>query len=81
MTITLSNLSRCSGGNHITVTVTTAQGSFPLQFTTEELQDLTISDRSELREAIARRMRSAVLEANATTPAQIRTAVERQFKV
>ena len=81
MTVTLSNLSRCAGGNHITVTVTTTQGSFPLRFTSEELADLEISDRAELREAVARRMRSAVLEADARTPAQIRAAVERTFRI
>jgi hypothetical protein len=78
VTITITGISRCAGNNHLTVSATIAGQSFTQQFQRADL-DLDPSDREA---AVLTRLRSAVKEAGATTPAQIQSAlVGKTFQV
>jgi hypothetical protein len=81
MRFTVNALNRCSGQSHYHVNITVNGVARQLHFTREELQD-EISDFDEARARVLIRLRSAVKEANATTFAQARTALEtKEFQV
>jgi hypothetical protein len=71
MTIVVTSISRCAGLNHVTVTGTVNGAALTQTFLRSDL-DL---DPSDVRDAVVTRLRSAVKEAGATTPAQISTAL------
>jgi hypothetical protein len=76
VTFSITTITRCSGGgNHVTMVGTVNGVATTEHFT---VQELTTSPETpeEKRTAAIQRMRSAVKEANATTPAQIRNALE-----
>lgn len=78
MTVTVTAISRCSGTNHVTVTATVDGQSRTETFLRSDL-DL---EPAETRAAVIARLRSAVKEANASTPVQISNAlVGNTFKV
>lgn len=74
-----NNLTRCTGGNHFSVSVTVGGNTFDVKMTRDEL-DQNVA-RDEARKAIVDRMRSAVKEAvdaEGATFAQIRLALENK---
>ena len=78
MTIVISSLSLCTGGNHVTVTGTINGTAGTVRMLKSDLA-LDPDDRDV---AILGRLRSAVKEANATTNAQIQAAlVGKTFQV
>lgn len=80
MTFTVTNLSQCSGGNHVTITADVNGRTVTRQFTRAEL--VNELDDMSAEELIIGRLRSAVKESGATTPLQIRNAiVNHEFKV
>lgn len=76
-------LSRCQvGGIHYELDVTINSVTRILKCTADEFQQDPPAELEAGREAILDRLRSAVKEANATTFAQIRAAVENKtFKI
>lgn len=82
MQFTINALNRCDGGNHIFLTLTLGGGTHTFTLEQSDL-DLDPPDNlSEAREMIMTRLRSAIKEAGATTPAQIRIALlNKTFKV
>ena len=83
MTFTVNTLTRCSGQNHYTVNLTFAGGpTVNLKVDKGEMDFDPMADKDAARQEIVDRLRSAVKEANATTFAQARTALEtKTFKV
>jgi hypothetical protein len=74
-------ITRCTGGNHVRMTGSINGEATTVDFTAEELL-ASPETPEEKRRAAIQRMRSAVKEANATTPAQIRNALEaKTFKI
>lgn len=70
MLFTLNNLGRCSGGNHVELTVTVNGQQHVVQCTQADI-DL---EPDELRAAVIARVRSAWKESSGT-PAQRRAAI------
>lgn len=76
--VTMTAISRCTTGNHVTVTATVNGVSVTRRFLTADLA----REPGDLEEAILNRWISAVKEAGATTIAQIQTAIlNKPFKV
>ena len=71
---------QCGGGNHIHGEISINGGAFrDFEMTREELRT---PEPEERREAVIQRLRSAILEAGATTPLQMKNAVEaREFEI
>lgn len=79
MTFTVTGLSRCIGNNHVHVTLQIGQQAHEL---TILRSDLDLDNHEEIREAVVSRLRSAVKEAGASTPAQIQnTLLNQTFQV
>lgn len=82
MTFVISGLTRCTAtGSHITISGTIGGTSGTIHML---LSDFTtdFNDPDEIRDAFVARVRSAVKEAGATTPAQIQTAlVGKTFQI
>jgi hypothetical protein len=78
MTFSITEITRCAGNNHWTFTAT-ANGEtrvFELQKSDMDMEP------GELKSAALNRIRSALLEANASTFAQARTAlINQNFKI
>lgn len=72
MTIVISGVSQCAGGNHITVTGTINGQAASVDFLASEF---TV-EPSDYRPAFIDRVRSAVKEAGASTPPQIKNLLE-----
>lgn len=73
-TFELRNVSQCAGGNHLHAEVRYNGGAWrDIQFTRDEIEDAADLDPRAL--AIAR-LRSAIKEADARTPAQRKAAIE-----
>ena len=70
----------CPGGGHVHGTISINGGPFrPFEMTREELSS---PEPEEKREVVIQRLRSAILESGATTPAQRKAAVEaREWEV
>jgi hypothetical protein len=82
MTFTTGTASRCAGGNHYEIPVTVNGVTETLQFKKAEIDDLDIDNKEEFRQVVARRLKSAILEANATTlPQQSAAISNKTFKV
>lgn len=82
MTFTTGTLTACAGGEHLTLPVTI--NGVTRNFTTsrQEFQAAAPEGFDDVRAAILSRLRSAVLEADATTPVAIRNAVSgKSFEV
>lgn len=78
MTLTITEVTRCSGLNHYHFTVDIAGQTHELVFNRSDF-DL---EPKELEQAFLNRVRSAVKEAGATTFAQARVAVlNKEFKL
>jgi hypothetical protein len=72
---TVGTITRCAGNNHYTIPITVGQTTRDIKITASDL--LTdFENLDEVREAIVNRLRSAKKEANASTFAQTRTALE-----
>lgn len=74
MTITISTVSVCSGSNHVTITGTANGQAQTVQLNADRFA--AANDPQEVLDAFIQRCRSAVLEANATTLAQKKAALE-----
>lgn len=82
MTFTIGTITRCAGQNHWLVPITINGVTRTLHTNVAELQDAAPEGMDESRAAIISRIRSALLEANATSFSQSRTALEsKTFKV
>lgn len=82
MTFSIGTLTRCAGQAHYHVPITIGGVTRVLETTVTELQAAAPEGHAEAREAIVSRLRSALLEVNATTFAQSRTALEgKTFEV
>ena len=84
MRITINNVTRCTGGNHVNVSLTTGSGrTGTLTFEEAEIRAVAQSNElDELRQLLLHRMVSAIKEANATTAVQMRNAlVGKVFEV
>lgn len=82
MQFTTGQLTRCSGGGHYELPATVGGSTKTLRFTRDEFQGEPPEDAEAARDAILSRLRSAAKEANASTWAQVQTAVEsKSFKV
>lgn len=81
MRFTITGLARCSGGGHYSANISIEGGALkPITFTQAEI--LAVLDEADSRERIINRVKAVILEAGATTLAQIRTAIEsKEFKV
>jgi hypothetical protein len=73
---TVGDITRCSGQGHYQVPVTVGAVTRTIHTTLEELQQAAPSTIDEARDAIIGRIRSALLEANAATFAQVQAALE-----
>ena len=74
MTITITTVSVCDGGNHVTIEGTTANGvAQTVRLNADRFAGS--NDPQDLLEAFIQRCRSAVLEANANTLAQKKAAL------
>lgn len=70
---------QCSGGGHYHLPVTIGGETFTLVFDRADLQNDPDEPRGEqARERLLHRVRSAIKEAGATTPAQARTAISNK---
>lgn len=78
MQFTTGTLTACSGGEHLTLPVTIAGQQHTLNTTVAEVFGLKPEGFEEIRTAIIQRLRSAKLEAGATTNVQIRNAVSNK---
>lgn len=80
MTFTVGTITRCSPpagtGSHYHVPLTIGGQVYTLETTAQEVQAVGPSSFAEAREAILARLKSAILEADAGTFAQIKTALE-----
>ena len=83
MTFTINSVTRCAGLNHWTVTLTFGGGQQrSIDTDLAEFQEDQPENQMQARQAIIARVRSAVKEANATTFAAAKTALEgKTFKV
>lgn len=82
MQFTTGNLSRCAGNGHYELPITVSGNTKTLRFTRDQLRGEPAEDMAQAVDAILARLRSAAKEANATTLAQVRAAVEsKTFKV
>lgn len=78
MTFTVGTLSRCSGNEHVAVPITVGGQQRTLQVLFSEIRAGAPDSVEEARAAIVARLRSAILEAGASTWAQAKTAIEGQ---
>ena len=78
MTFTVGTITRCSGNSHYQVPITIGGVTKTLYTSVPELQAAAPADHAEARDAVVGRLRSALLEANAVTFAQSKTALEGQ---
>lgn len=76
MTFTITEITRCGGGGHLTFTV-----QIGAQTRTIEVEGLD-KEPDDLREAFSTRVRSAVKEASANTWVEARAAlINKEFKI
>lgn len=75
MQFTTGTLTACTGGEHLTLPVTINGVTRDFAFTRDDVVAAGPDTMDELRVAILARLRSAKLEAGATTVVQIRNAV------
>lgn len=76
MVFTVGDITRCSGQSHYLVPITIDGVTRTLLTTVQEFQDAAPANHEEARNAIVGRLRSALLEVNATTFAQVQNALE-----
>jgi hypothetical protein len=82
MQFTITNVTMCSGGNHILITATVGGVTRTIQTDLEELKGIQENSDSNLRLAGLARVISAIKESGATTNAQRRTALlNKTFEV
>lgn len=75
MTFTIGTISRCAGGQHVTIPVTVGAVTVNLQITLGQLQDAAPNSVDEAREKVIGRIRSQLLEQNAANWAQVQNAL------
>ncbi len=66
---------QCAGGNHVHLTVTAGAQSRQITLTRADLA-VDFSSLDAVRDTLAILLRSRIKESGATTPAQIKTAIE-----
>jgi len=71
MTFSISAISTCAGGGHLEI-----QGTFGGRDRTLRFHRSELAIDEDVETALIARLRSAVKEAGASTPAQIRSAIE-----
>ena len=76
MLFTIGTITRCAGTNHWRIPMTVNGVTRILHTDVAELQDAAPEGPEESRGAVVSRIRSALLEANATNFAQSKTALE-----
>lgn len=82
MQFTTGTLTACSGREHLTLPITIGGVTRDLETSRSEIMAAAPDGFEETRAAIVSRLRSAVLEADASTPLQVRNAVSgKTFKV
>lgn len=82
MQFTTGTLTACGGGNHLELPVTINGQQHTLTTTVEEVRGARPEGFGDVRDAVMQRLRSAVFEAGATTPLQVRNAVSgKTFEV
>jgi hypothetical protein len=80
-TLTITEVTRCAGGNHIEVTAT-VNGRTGQRFQVGADELLETPDGISVREQLLLRVRSAILESGAVTPQQQRAAIlNQEYKV
>lgn len=82
MQFTTGTLTACGGGEHLSLPVTISGQEYTLTTTVEEVRGARPEGFDKVRDAVIQRLRSAVFEARATTPLQVRNAVSsKTFEV
>lgn len=76
MVFTIGDITRCSGQGHYQVPVTVGAVTRTIHTSLAELQQAAPGTIEEARDAIIARIRSALLEANAATFAQVQATLE-----
>ena len=78
-----SPITRCTGLNHVRIPISILNGpSGTVEFNITEFTERSASTLDEAKELVMHRIRSAMLEADAVTFAQRRTALEtKTFEV
>lgn len=81
MNIHVNQITRCAGQNHFTIEVVVGGQTHQVEATRQDM-DLDFATVAEAKEAVKARCRSAIKEANASTWAQIQTALNnKDFKL
>lgn len=78
MQFTTGTLTACSGGEHLALPVTIGAQQHVLRISREEVMGMRPEGFNETRKAIIQRLRTAALEADASTPIQVRNAVSNK---
>lgn len=78
MQFTTGLLTACPGGEHLKLPVTIGGNEHELVTTKQEVTSASPEGFSEIRSALIARLRSAVFEAGASTPLQVRNAVSNK---
>lgn len=68
-------MTRCAGNNHFELPVTIGGVTVTMNLTPDDMA-VDFASREEAKEALVARIRSAVKEANASTFAQVRSALD-----
>ena len=77
MAVYTIGISACSGGNHITATIKKDNVAVnQLLYTKQAIMDGIVPDKGTLEDVVIWLMRNAIKKAGATTPAQMKAAVE-----